>query len=100
MRMMPVRGKERDRKKREEVGVIRVVVVFYVWINPNSLSWCGPCLKLERHRKLSCSHGVQSDVLLDNTSELNCRGHVKIREPSVVVSPVIFHSHVCSKTAL
>ena len=36
----------------------------------------------------------------DNTSELKCRGHVRIREPSVVVSPVIFHSRVCSKTAL
>ena len=50
-------------------------------------------------RKLSCTHGVQSDVLLDN-SELKCRGHVMIREPSVVVNPVIFHSLVCSKTAL
>ena len=40
--MMPVRGKERDRKKREEVGVIRVVVVFYVWINPNSFIMVWP----------------------------------------------------------
>ena len=37
-----------SQREREEDGVIRVVVVFCVWINPNSLSWCGLCLKLER----------------------------------------------------